>query len=58
MKYEIKGFDVYVGRNNRQNDYIISKLAKDEDYWFHARLCAGSSTFKDNGQRTGRRSFI
>lgn len=28
MKYEIKGFDVYVGRNNRQNDYIISKLAK------------------------------
>lgn len=42
MKYEIKGFDVYVGRNNRQNDYIISKLAKDEDYWFHARLCAGS----------------
>ena len=42
MKYELKGFDVYVGRNNRQNDYIISKLAKDEDYWFHARLCAGS----------------
>ena len=31
MKYEIKGFDVYVGRNNRQNDYIISKLAKEEN---------------------------
>lgn len=42
MKLEINGFDVYVGRNNKQNDYIISKLSKDEDYWFHTRLCAGS----------------
>ena len=29
-------------KNNKQNDYIISKLSKDEDYWFHTRLCAGS----------------
>lgn len=42
LKLEINGFEVYVGRNNRQNDYIVSKLAKDEDYWFHTRLCAGS----------------
>ena len=41
-KLEIKGFDVYVGKNNKQNDYIVSKLAKDEDYWFHTRSCAGS----------------
>ena len=33
---------MYIGRNNKQNDYIISKLSKDEDYWFHTRLCAGS----------------
>ena len=26
----------------RQNDFIVSKLAKDNDYWFHTRLCAGS----------------
>ena len=38
----VNGFDVYVGKNNRQNDYIVSKLARDEDYWFHTRLCAGS----------------
>ncbi len=42
MKLDIKGFEVYIGRNNKQNDYIISKLSKDEDYWFHTRLCAGS----------------
>lgn len=42
QKLNINGFDVYVGKNNRQNDYIVSKLAKEEDYWFHTRLCAGS----------------
>ena len=41
-KIQIKGFDVYIGKNNKQNDYIVSKLAKDEDFWFHTRLCAGS----------------
>ncbi len=42
MKLDIKGFEVFIGKNNKQNDYIISKLSKDEDYWFHTRLCAGS----------------
>ena len=42
LELEINGFEVYVGKNNKQNDYIISKLSKDEDYWFHTRLCAGS----------------
>jgi len=41
-KIRILDFDVYIGKNNKQNDYIISKLAKDEDIWFHTRLCAGS----------------
>ena len=42
LKFDINGFEVYVGKNNKQNDYIVSKLSKDEDYWFHTRLCAGS----------------
>ena len=41
-KINIKGFDVYIGKNNKQNDYIVSKLAKDEDIWFHTKNCAGS----------------
>ncbi len=42
MMFEIDGCKVFVGRNNRQNDYIVSKLSKDEDYWFHTKDCAGS----------------
>ena len=49
-KVQIEGFDVYIGKNNKQNDYIVSKLAKDDDYWFHTRLCAGSHVLlKTNG---------
>lgn len=39
---EILGHLVYVGKNNKQNDYIVSKLAKDNDLWFHTHTCAGS----------------
>lgn len=42
LEKEISGFKVYIGRNNKQNDYIVSKLSKDEDYWFHTQGCAGS----------------
>lgn len=42
MELEIDGYKVFVGKNNRQNDYIVSKLSKDEDYWFHTKDCAGS----------------
>lgn len=35
-------FTIYIGKNNKQNDYIVSKLAKDEDLWFHTKNCAGS----------------
>ncbi len=49
-KININGFDVYIGKNNKQNDYIVSKLAKDNDLWFHTRLCAGSHVLlKTNG---------
>ena len=51
LKISIGGFDVYIGRNNKQNDYIVSKLAKDGDYWFHTKLCAGSHVLlKTNGK--------
>ena len=39
---EINGFRVYIGKNNRQNDMIVSKLSRGEDYWFHTQNCAGS----------------
>ena len=33
---------IYIGKNNKQNDYIISKLADEDDLWFHAKDCPGS----------------
>jgi predicted ribosome quality control (RQC) complex YloA/Tae2 family protein len=39
---ELDGFKAYIGKNNKQNDYIISKLSSAEDYWFHTQNCAGS----------------
>ncbi len=42
LEFDIEGCKVFVGKNNRQNDYIVSKLAKDDDLWFHTKDCAGS----------------
>jgi predicted ribosome quality control (RQC) complex YloA/Tae2 family protein len=36
------GFDIYVGKNNYQNDYITFKLSGPEDWWFHAKQITGS----------------
>ena len=33
---------IYIGKNNKQNDYIVSKLANEDDLWFHVHNCAGS----------------
>lgn len=38
------GFDIYVGRNNTQNDYLTLKLANSSDIWFHTKDIHGSHT--------------
>lgn len=42
LEFDLDGCKVFVGRNNRQNDYIVSKLSRDDDLWFHTKDCAGS----------------
>lgn len=39
---EFAGFKVYVGKNSKQNDYILSKLSSPEDLWFHSLNMAGA----------------
>jgi len=34
-----QGFTVYLGKNNKQNDYLIKKVSNPEDIWFHAKDC-------------------
>lgn len=36
------GFDILVGRNNRQNDQLTLKTAKATDMWLHTQGLAGS----------------
>lgn len=33
---------IYVGKNNKQNDYLTLKLAGKEDYFFHVQMSPGS----------------
>ena len=36
------GFRVLVGKNNKQNDLLTMKLAKNSDLWFHTKDIHGS----------------
>ena len=36
------GFEIYVGKNNYQNEEITFKLASSDDWWFHAKNIPGS----------------
>jgi predicted ribosome quality control (RQC) complex YloA/Tae2 family protein len=36
------GFEVWIGRNNKQNDYLTCRIAGDYDLWFHSQEIAGS----------------
>ena len=36
------GFPIYVGRNNRQNDFLTLKAAYKNDLWFHVQKSHGS----------------
>ncbi|HET55890.1 MAG TPA: DUF814 domain-containing protein [Ignavibacteria bacterium] len=35
-------YHVFVGRDSKSNDFLSTKFAKQNDYWFHARGYAGS----------------
>lgn len=37
-----EGYDILVGRNNRQNDYLTKKIASKNDLWLHIKEEAGS----------------
>lgn len=52
------GFDIYVGKNNYQNDELTFKVATGNDWWFHAKASAGSHVIvKTEGKELPDRSF-
>lgn len=45
------GIDIYVGRNNFQNEELDFKLADNNDWWFHAKNIPGSHVIAKTGNR-------
>lgn len=41
-KRNIGDFVVFIGKNNKQNDYLYSKISSPDDYWFHVVNTPGS----------------
>ncbi|WP_368487853.1 NFACT family protein [Clostridium sp. BJN0013] len=42
------GIEIYVGKNNLQNDYLTLKFADKRDLWFHTKNTAGSHVIVKN----------
>ncbi len=46
------GFDIFAGKNNKQNDRLTLKEADKSDIWFHIKDSAGSHVIVKNGGKT------
>lgn len=42
---------IYVGKNNKQNEYITLRLANQDDYFFHIKDLPGSHVILKNNQK-------
>ncbi len=52
------GYDIYVGKNNYQNDELTFKFAVGNDWWFHAKGMPGSHVVvKSRGEELPDRTF-
>lgn len=52
------GYDIYVGKNNFQNDELTFKFATGNDWWFHAKGMPGSHVIvKSNNEELPDRVF-
>jgi predicted ribosome quality control (RQC) complex YloA/Tae2 family protein len=52
------GYDIYVGKNNYQNDELTFKVATGNDWWFHAKGIPGSHVIvKSNNEELPDRVF-
>lgn len=53
LRFEVAGgFEVLVGKNNRQNDQLTLRTAAKQDLWFHTKNIPGSHTILRTAGRT------
>lgn len=48
IKYEIDDYTIFIGKNNKQNDYLTTKYASKNDIWFHTKDIPGSHVILKN----------
>lgn len=54
-----EGFEILVGRNNRQNDQLTLKTAKAADIWLHTQGIAGSHVIiRTEGRQPGEQTLF
>lgn len=42
LTYLVEDTQIFVGKNNIQNEYLTHKVARPTDYWFHVQNASGS----------------
>ena len=42
IEYKIENYTLLIGKNNKQNDYLSTKILKHNDIWFHTKDIHGS----------------
>ena len=42
INLKVDNFEVFIGKNNKQNDYLTTRLARKNDLWFHTKDIHGS----------------
>ena len=59
LRFVVDGFEVFVGKNNLQNDRLTIKESRNSDLWFHVKSFPGSHTVvKTNGQTPSDDSIV
>jgi len=52
------GYDIFVGKNNQQNEELTFKVANGNDWWFHSKTFPGSHVIvKSNGNELPDKTF-
>ncbi len=46
------GFNIYVGKNNKQNDYLTLRLSNKDDLWLHVQNMPGSHVIIEKKGKT------
>lgn len=49
-----EGYEIYIGKNNKQNDELTLKIANANDLWLHVKNAPGSHVIVRTGAKNGQ----